>query len=54
MYLRKLAGVRRNAEFNGFICRSLLAARNKSSGIERDRPQGRRTEDNATKWPKEC
>jgi metal-sulfur cluster biosynthetic enzyme len=27
-YLRKLAGVRRNAEFNGFICRSLLAARN--------------------------
>jgi len=31
MYLRKLAGVRRNAEFNGFICRSLLAARNKSS-----------------------
>ena len=37
MYLRKLAGVRRNAEFNGFICRSLLAARNKSSGIERDR-----------------
>ena len=37
MYLRKLAGVRRNAEFNGFICRSLLAARNKSSGNERDR-----------------
>jgi metal-sulfur cluster biosynthetic enzyme len=35
MYLRKLAGVRRNAEFNGFICRSLLASRNKSSGIER-------------------
>jgi metal-sulfur cluster biosynthetic enzyme len=27
-YLRKLAGVRRNAEFNGFICRSLLASRN--------------------------
>jgi metal-sulfur cluster biosynthetic enzyme len=27
-YLRKLAGVRRNAEYNGFICRSLLAARN--------------------------
>jgi metal-sulfur cluster biosynthetic enzyme len=27
-YMRKLAGVRRNAEFNGFICRSLLAARN--------------------------
>ena len=37
MYLRKIAGVRRNAEFNGFICRSLLASRNKSSGIERDR-----------------
>jgi hypothetical protein len=28
-YLRKLASVRRNAEFNGFICRSLLAARNR-------------------------
>jgi metal-sulfur cluster biosynthetic enzyme len=28
-YLRKLAGVRRNAEYNGFICRSLLAARNR-------------------------
>jgi metal-sulfur cluster biosynthetic enzyme len=26
-YLRKVAGVRRNAEFNGLICRSLLAAR---------------------------
>jgi metal-sulfur cluster biosynthetic enzyme len=31
VYLRKLAGVRRNAEFNGFICRSLLAARNSQS-----------------------
>jgi metal-sulfur cluster biosynthetic enzyme len=29
-YLRKLASVRRNAQFNGFICRSLLAARNGS------------------------
>jgi metal-sulfur cluster biosynthetic enzyme len=27
-YLRKVGGVRRNAEFNGFICRSLLAERN--------------------------
>jgi metal-sulfur cluster biosynthetic enzyme len=26
-YLRKIAGVRRNAEFNGFICRSLLGER---------------------------
>jgi metal-sulfur cluster biosynthetic enzyme len=26
-YLRKVAGVRRNAEFNGLICRSLLAER---------------------------
>ena len=26
-YLRKVAGVRRNAEFNGTICRSLLAER---------------------------
>ena len=26
-YLRKLAGARRNAAFNGFICRSLLAQR---------------------------
>ena len=30
-YLRKLAAVRRNAEFNGFICRSLLAARNNAA-----------------------
>jgi hypothetical protein len=37
MYLRKLAGVRRNAEFNGFICRSLLASRNsqRSSSAQR-------------------
>jgi metal-sulfur cluster biosynthetic enzyme len=27
-YLRKVTGVRRNAEFNGFICRGLLASRN--------------------------
>jgi metal-sulfur cluster biosynthetic enzyme len=27
-YLRRVAFVRRNAEFNGFICRGLLAARN--------------------------
>jgi metal-sulfur cluster biosynthetic enzyme len=33
VYLRKLAGVRRNAEFNGFICRSLLAARNSSGSF---------------------
>jgi hypothetical protein len=26
-YLRKIAGARRNAAFNGFICRSLLAER---------------------------
>jgi hypothetical protein len=26
-YLRKIGGVRRNAEYNGFICRSLLAER---------------------------
>jgi metal-sulfur cluster biosynthetic enzyme len=30
-YLRRLATVRRNAEFNGFICRSLLAARNNAA-----------------------
>jgi metal-sulfur cluster biosynthetic enzyme len=29
VYLRKVALVRRNAEFNGSICRGLLAARNK-------------------------
>jgi metal-sulfur cluster biosynthetic enzyme len=28
IYLRKVAGVRRNAEFNSFICRGLLEARN--------------------------
>jgi len=28
VYLRKVAGVRRNAEFNSFICRGLLEARN--------------------------
>src|SRR5580704_16440710 len=27
-YLRKVTGVRCNAEYNGFICRGLLAARN--------------------------
>jgi len=27
-YLRKVTSVRRNAEYNGFICRGLLAARN--------------------------
>jgi hypothetical protein len=27
-YLRRVANVRRNAEFNGFICRGLLEARN--------------------------
>jgi hypothetical protein len=27
-YLRRVTGVRRNAEYNGFICRGLLAARN--------------------------
>ena len=30
-YLRKVAGVRRNADFNGLICRGLLAARNGSA-----------------------
>jgi metal-sulfur cluster biosynthetic enzyme len=42
-YLRKLASVRRNAEFNGFICRSLLAARNR--GHSSDRPQRERRAD---------
>jgi hypothetical protein len=27
-YLRKVSGVRRNAEYNAFICRGLLEARN--------------------------
>jgi metal-sulfur cluster biosynthetic enzyme len=31
VYLRKVAGVRRNAEFNSFICRGLLEARNAQS-----------------------
>jgi metal-sulfur cluster biosynthetic enzyme len=30
-YLRRVANVRRNAEFNGFICRGLLEARNSVS-----------------------
>jgi len=30
-YLRKVAGVRRNAEFNAFICRGLLEARSEES-----------------------
>jgi metal-sulfur cluster biosynthetic enzyme len=30
-YLRRVANVRRNAEFNGFICRGLLEARNRVS-----------------------
>lgn len=40
-YLRKLAGVRRNAEFNGFICRSLLAARNseRSGSVPQSSPK---------------
>jgi metal-sulfur cluster biosynthetic enzyme len=33
-YLRKLAGVRRNAEFNGFFCRSLLSERAKRTRSE--------------------
>jgi metal-sulfur cluster biosynthetic enzyme len=31
-YLRKIGGVRRNAEYNGSICRGLLAARNAAAG----------------------
>jgi len=33
-YLRKIAATRRNAEFNGFICRSLLSERVKRTGPE--------------------
>jgi metal-sulfur cluster biosynthetic enzyme len=33
-YLRRIAGVRRNAEFNGLICRSLLGERVKRIGSE--------------------
>jgi metal-sulfur cluster biosynthetic enzyme len=33
-YLRKIAATRRNAEFNGFICRSLLSERVKRSESE--------------------
>jgi len=32
-YLRKIAGARRNAEFNGFICRSLLAERKNAVSV---------------------
>jgi metal-sulfur cluster biosynthetic enzyme len=32
VYLRKVANVRRNAEFNSFICRGLLEARNANAG----------------------
>ncbi len=32
-YLRKIAGARRNAEFNGFICRSLLAERKSAVSV---------------------
>src|ERR1700739_812849 len=35
-YLRKLAGTRRNAAFNGFICRSLLAQRD-SEAVRSDK-----------------
>jgi metal-sulfur cluster biosynthetic enzyme len=31
-YMRKIGGVRRNAEYNGFICRSLLAERKAECG----------------------
>ena len=31
-YLRRVTSVRRNVEFNGFICRSLLEARNTKAG----------------------
>jgi metal-sulfur cluster biosynthetic enzyme len=43
-YMRKLAGVRRNAEFNGFICRSLLAARNGERSGNTPRMQVKDTE----------
>jgi metal-sulfur cluster biosynthetic enzyme len=39
-YLRKVTGVRRNAEFNGFICRGLLAARNAALIAEDVRSSG--------------
>jgi len=46
-YLRKVAGVRRNAEFNGLICRSLLAERTAELRAalrgENDTPHERRT-----------
>jgi len=32
-YLRKVSGVRRNQEFNGLICRGLLAARNAAGRV---------------------
>jgi metal-sulfur cluster biosynthetic enzyme len=41
-HLRKIAGSRRNAAFNGFICRSLLAERHNETQIEppsANRPQ---------------
>ncbi|HVI04980.1 MAG TPA: hypothetical protein VM711_02665, partial [Sphingomicrobium sp.] len=44
-YLRKIAGARRNAAFNGFICRSLLAER--VGNVERPFPRPR---DEADGW----
>jgi metal-sulfur cluster biosynthetic enzyme len=40
-YLRKVAGVRRNAEFNGTICRSLLVERKSAgAGVPKSSHQG--------------
>ena len=39
-YLRKIAATRRNAEFNGFICRSLLSERVKRSQSENPEVSG--------------
>jgi metal-sulfur cluster biosynthetic enzyme len=38
-YLRKIAAVRRNAEFNGFFCRSLLSERVKREEEKNDLPK---------------
>jgi hypothetical protein len=35
-YLRLVAGVRRTADFNGLICRGLLAARNENLSVSRE------------------
>jgi metal-sulfur cluster biosynthetic enzyme len=44
-YLRQITGVRRTAEFNGFLCRSLLTERVKRMGETGDKGEGRSTKD---------